>query len=111
MEKQRLENSWQLLNSKVDNDRYISKPLTTNWRSRSNIITFNNALFTTIPAQVDELFAEDPDHVSFREIYSEAVQNDPGEKDGGYVRLEFIDDKEEIKWKDKVLEKLPGVIE
>ncbi len=99
------------LNSMVDNERYISKPLTKNWRSMSNIIKFNNALFTTVPAQVDEVFAGDPDQISFRNIYSEAVQTDSGGKAGGYVRIEFIDDHEEVKWKDKVLEMLPGVVE
>ena len=99
------------LNSKVDNERYLSKPLTKNWRSMSNIINFNNALFTTVPAQLDELFTGDPDHISFRNIYSEAVQTDSGGKDGGYVRIEFIGDQEEVKWKDKVLEMLPGVVE
>jgi ATP-dependent exoDNAse (exonuclease V) beta subunit len=99
------------LNSRVDTERYISKPLTKNWRSMSNIIKFNNALFTTIPAQVDELFEGDPHHISFRNIYSEAVQTDSGGKSGGYVRIEFIADQEEVKWKDKVLEMLPGVVE
>ena len=54
---------WKILGSiltiMVDNDRYISKPLTKNWRSRSNIIRFNNSLFTIIPAQIDEVFAGD----------------------------------------------------
>ena len=99
------------LNSMVDNERFISKPLTTNWRSRSNIIKFNNSLFTIIPAQIDEILAGDPDQISFRKIYSEAVQTDPGKKEGGYVRIEFIENEKELKWQDKVLEKLPGVIE
>ena len=49
--------------------------------------------------------------VSFRKLYSEAVQTDPGEKGGGYVRLEFIENKKELKWQEIVLERLPGVIE
>jgi ATP-dependent helicase/nuclease subunit A len=99
------------LNSKVDNERYLNKPLTKNWRSRSNIITFINSLFTIIPAQVDEVFGGDPNQISFRKIYSEAVQSDPGKKDGGYVRIEFINDDKELKWKDKVLKRLPGLVE
>ena len=99
------------LNSKVDNDRYISKPLTKNWRSLSNIIRFNNSLFTIIPAQVDEVFADDPDQISFRNIYSEAVQSDSGKKKADYVRIEFIENEKELKWQDKVLEMLPGVVE
>ncbi len=44
---------WRILGcslpSMVDNDRYISDSLKTNYRSRSNIIKFNNALFSAIP--------------------------------------------------------------
>jgi ATP-dependent exoDNAse (exonuclease V) beta subunit len=106
---------WQILGSvldkMVDNDRFISVPLTTNWRSRSNIIRFNNTLFTIIPGQVDEILAGDTLPVSFRKLYSEAVQSDPGKSNGGYVRLEFLENEKERKWQEIVLERLPGVIE
>ena len=107
--------AWQILglvlNKLIDNDRFISEPLTTNWRSRSNIIKFNNALFTIIPEQVDETLSGESLPVSFKKLYSEAVQNDPGKNDGGYIRLEFIEDEKERRWKEIVLERLPGVIE
>jgi len=99
------------LNSLVDNDRFISKPLSKNWRSLSNIISFNNSLFTLIPALVDGVFTGDQNQISFRNIYSQAVQTDPGNKKGGYVRIEFIDNDKESEWHDIVLEKLPEVIE
>jgi len=106
---------WQILGSvlakMVDNDRFISVPLTTNWRSCSNIIRFNNTLFSIIPGQVDEALEGDTLPVSFRKLYSEAVQVDPGIKAGGYVRLEFIENGKEQKWQEIVLERLPGVIE
>lgn len=106
---------WQILgsvlDSQIDNDRFISKPLTTNWRSRSNIIRFNNTLFTIIPDQVDQTLADETRPVSFKKLYSEAVQSDPGKKPGGYVRLEFIQNDSEKNWQETVLERLPGVIE
>jgi ATP-dependent helicase/nuclease subunit A len=106
---------WKILGSylasKIDNDRFISKPLTRNWRSLSNIIKFNNSLFTVIPAQADEIFAGDHGQISFRNIYAEAVQSYSPEKTGGYVRMEFIENEDEIKWQDKVLELLPNVVE
>ncbi len=106
---------WKILSSMVDtlvdNDRYISKPLITNWRSRSNIIYFNNTLFSVIPQQVDETLAGESLSESFRSLYSEAIQADPGKNNGGYVRLEFIENSSEEGWKDKVLEKLPEIIE
>jgi ATP-dependent helicase/nuclease subunit A len=101
----------QVLDKQVDNDRFISKSLTTNWRSRSNIISFNNSLFTIIPRQIDEILAEDGLPVSFQKLYSEAVQDDPSKSGGGYVRIEFLENEKEQKWQDRVLEKLPGVIE
>ncbi|HSL86567.1 MAG TPA: 3'-5' exonuclease, partial [Bacteroidales bacterium] len=76
----------------------------------SNIISFNNQLFSAIPELMDREFETGRVPVSFRELYSEAVQKDPGGKNGGYVRLEFIDDSD-IGWKESVLEKLPSVIE
>ncbi len=99
-----------VLSSMVDNDRIIGKPLTTNWRSYSDIIRFNNSIFTIIPEQIDELLSGGSFPVSFRKLYSEAVQKDAGRRKGGYVRLEFIENSREEPWKEVVLGKLPGVI-
>jgi len=104
---------WQILGkvlvNSVDNRRIFAKPLATNWRSRSNIITFNNRLFTLIPEQADRSFSGESD-VSFKKLYSEAIQEDPGKKCGGYVRLEFIKDDEECKSNKTVLDRLPDII-
>ncbi|HUX55729.1 MAG TPA: UvrD-helicase domain-containing protein [Bacteroidales bacterium] len=106
---------WQILNSMldglVDNDRFISEPLTTNWRSRSNIIKFNNKLFTVIPGKIDETLAHESHTESFKNLYSEAVQADPGKNIGGYVRLEFLENSKEKRWQELVLKRLPGIIE
>ncbi len=118
---------WQILadmkDNLVDGKRFLSKPLLTNWRSRSNIIRFNNSLFSVIPAQADESFSEEASSTEFRKLYAEAIQQDKGKRSGGYVRLEFIDDERENGneqeigknnargWKDIVIEKLPSVIE
>jgi ATP-dependent exoDNAse (exonuclease V) beta subunit len=101
----------------VDNKRFISEPLRTNWRSCTNIIRFNNALFSVMPSQLDEEFTDRPDGFSFRRLFEGAIQDDPGKKTGGYIRLEFVpDDSGEEKqvakrWTDKVHEKLPKLIE
>jgi len=106
---------WQILGSvldkMIDNKRIISKPLTTNWRSRANIIKFNNTLFSIIPSQIDESFNGVSLPVSFKKLYSEAVQVDPGKKPGGYIRLDFIENEIDNKWQDVVLTRLPAVIE
>ncbi|MCX6334491.1 MAG: UvrD-helicase domain-containing protein, partial [Bacteroidia bacterium] len=114
-----------LLGRQIPAERLHSVPLNTNWRSKSNIIRFNNTLFSLIPENIDAIFSSDPDPLCFRDIYTEAVQKDPGTDTGGFVKLEFIDNDYEVvinksgketkkpskDWKDKVLGKLPAVIE
>jgi ATP-dependent helicase/nuclease subunit A len=114
-----------LLDVQIPGERLYSVPLNTNWRSKSNIIRFNNTLFKLIPENIDEIFKNDDDPPGFSEIYSGAVQKDPGTESGGYVRLAFIDFDYEIKisksgketkvksrdWEEKVLERIPSVIE
>ncbi|HKK41839.1 MAG TPA: UvrD-helicase domain-containing protein [Bacteroidales bacterium] len=95
----------------VDDKRFMKEPLATNWRSRSNIISFNNQLFTVIPRRVDESLRDMSLPVSFSDLYAEAVQSDPGKRPGGYVKIEFIPDYEDISWQDTVLERLPVMIE
>jgi ATP-dependent helicase/nuclease subunit A len=99
-----------VLESMVDNSRILSEPLTTNWRSRSNIIRFNNKLFTIIPDQIDKSLSDEILPVSFKKLYSEAVQTDPCKNDGGYVRFEFLENNDGQKWQETVLERLPIVI-
>ena len=81
-----------VLEKMVDNQRIFSEPLTTNWRSLSNIIRFNNSLFTIIPDQIDKSLSEDLQPVSFKRLYAEAVQKDPSNNNSGFIRLEFIPD-------------------
>ena len=105
---------WQILRDlkrEVDYIRLKSEPLNTNWRSCSNIISFNNALFSIIPKQIDEELSGTGLTTSFCELYSEAFQVDPVKKDQGYVRIEFIEDTDQLKWQETVLNKIPGVIE
>jgi hypothetical protein len=70
--------------------------------------------------------------MSFRKLYKEAIQHDPGRSAGGYVRLDFIKDDDAVKpeesdnsplneadlknrtatgWRVKVLQSIPVVIE
>ena len=99
------------LQGSVDNKRIFSEPLTTNWRSRSNIIRFNNTLFTIIPDQIDRCLTDEKLPVSFKTLYAEAIQRDPCNNEGGFVRLEFIVNDDELKWKEAVCERIPSVIE
>lgn len=118
-----------LIDNEVDNIRIHGVALTKNFRSRSNIIRFNNSLFSAVPAIVDTIFSDKPEIINFKKLYSGAVQEDSGRAAGGYVRLELVEEPsgDEAgsdtdsgddhgnsfgkKWKDIVLEKLPSVIE
>jgi ATP-dependent helicase/nuclease subunit A len=101
----------------IDNERYINKPLKINWRSCSNIVKFNNALFSIIPSQLDKELSDYTPETSFSELFSEAYQEMPVEKnknkgrDKGYVKIEFLDNTDEGGWEDRGLKKLPGIIE
>ncbi len=106
---------WRILGQElegvIDGERFIKEPLATNWRSRSNIIRFNNELFTIIPRHVDDTLRDLSLPVSFSNLYAEAAQSDPGKKPGGYVKIEFLPSDLEKPWQETALEKLPGLIE
>ena len=95
--------------------------LDTNYRSRPVIIRFNNTLFSLLPAIIDRLFEGNSNPLSFGDIYAEAIQKDPGKESGGYVRIEFVENDNDIdskgggetgrSWKEKVLARIPGVVE
>ena len=99
------------LKKKVDANRFISRSLETNWRSCRNIIRFNNALFSVIPYQIDEEISDHKPDMSFRDLFSGAAQKDPGKKEDGYVRIEFIENSDESGWQEDVLKRLPSIIE
>ncbi len=65
--------------------------LETNYRSFSEIINFNNAFFQNI--------AHEFENVAYKSIYTQTTQQKLNKKQGGYVKLTFIDpelDKEEV---------------
>lgn len=91
---------WSLLNSKVCNqlgeDAIDMHSLDTNWRSRKNIVDFNNAIFHN---SVDILQKNDDNGLDFdllRNIYSDSFQKLPSNRDrkGGKVNVVFFDDEE-----------------
>ncbi|HVN59456.1 MAG TPA: UvrD-helicase domain-containing protein [Bacteroidales bacterium] len=84
--------------------------LDTNWRSRRKIISFNNSLFTVLPAMVDSSGNYAGGKKVLSELYATSSQNYPGGKEGGYVRIEYIGD-EDSGFNSAVLSRLPGLIE
>jgi ATP-dependent exoDNAse (exonuclease V) beta subunit len=98
------------LKNMVDNKRIISQSLATNWRSCNDIIKFNNRLFTIIPDLLDKAFETQNLPVSFKNLYSEAIQKSAGKQKGGYVNFQFIDDTDEHTWEELALQKMPETI-
>jgi len=96
-----------------------------NFRSREELIRFNNTVFQLAPrvlAQTieDELFSssvhrsEAQKEVSrFRDAYADAVQQIPTHQEGsgGMVRIELFEENEQQSFRDQVLSRIPGWIE
>lgn len=94
---------WNLLANQLAADlshQMISeKPLDINWRSKKNIIDFNNTLFWRASADLNEWFDREIADHSFSDLsgiiaaaYDGQRQNYPGKNNqGGYVKMSFID--------------------
>jgi len=65
---------------------YNLKVLTSNFRSREKIISFNNRFFRMITRYLDKSYAS---------IYEDVAQNHANGKGGGYVQLVFFDKNED----------------
>ncbi len=93
---------WQLLASQLNNDFGMFSPetitLEENFRSKPNIISFNNALYSVLPVLAATHTGENT--VKIIELYKDAFQKQPEKQysDQGYVRICFFD-KEEFRGK------------
>ena len=103
--------------------------LDTNWRSRKNVINFNNAIFRGMSTLFASQFKFDlppeaePSLVShitseleiLENAYQDVFQKFPEHKETdekkGYVNLTFIKEQKGVSTKDLILEKLPHTIE
>ncbi|MFY9173570.1 MAG: UvrD-helicase domain-containing protein [Petrimonas mucosa] len=114
---------WELLESRIlqdfQNNTIRNSILDTNWRSDSNIVHFNNALFATAANKLQEKFNSSEElqtnpNRKITEAYQHVRQAVPPGRDreDGYVKITFLDasDKEND-WKSKALEQLPLEIE
>ncbi|MEZ4998859.1 MAG: UvrD-helicase domain-containing protein [Bacteroidales bacterium] len=85
--------------------------LSTNFRSRTNIIRFNNSFFApgSIPSLCDEKLAFNGLRIS--DVYAGSEQQGTPEKDGGFVKLTLYRKSDDEGWKERVLKDLPELIE
>jgi ATP-dependent helicase/nuclease subunit A len=100
-----------IIYQEIGSERLKTEKLDTNYRSRANIVAFNNTVFSVVPGLIDNQYENENENVRFRDLYADAQQKSGGKKEGGYVNFEFLEEVEEEKFKDIVLRKLPGIIE
>ncbi|HET8860641.1 UvrD-helicase domain-containing protein [Marivirga sp.] len=116
---------WRLLLKGLKNDIspafYQEDALSHNFRSKPNVIEFNNTLFTALPTIIKanavnkdkNNFTQDVEYLlqDLPDAYNEVVQQKKKEYPyNGFVELQFFkedetDDGEKISWKEKALEK------
>ena len=121
---------WKLLLSGVKNDiggNFIEdKTLDTNWRSRENIITFNNEIFDIIPQMLQNRYNEKLESITNESVkqqlkeqnydrmlvnaYSNQKQKIPAgiDKKGGSVKIYFF---EKDDYQEQLDEKFPQIID
>lgn len=103
---------WRILNhldERFHPEMFSSKVLNQNWRSAKNVIAFNNSVFSVLPGLIEEGFELDSGILS--SLYSEAVQEDPGIREGGYVRISELRKFDDRHQNELVLDCLPALIE
>lgn len=100
-----------LLHDEIEKERLVVEHLGTNWRSRENIISFNNTVFSLLPEQIDNTTGFDKSIFSLKDLYADTKQNSPGNKNGGYIRIEYVEEQDDKEFKNIVLHKLPQIIE
>ncbi|MCX2742440.1 UvrD-helicase domain-containing protein [Mangrovivirga sp. M17] len=130
--------NWKLMHShlyKVFGDMAKTVTLGNNFRSKKEIIDYNNALFPALSdllannlyAQVSEYTSSEDilnEVRSINSIYQDVTQkwSEKSEKEGGYVQFRFFEgdkdaygnqksEEDELKFEEKVLENLPSLLE
>lgn len=117
---------WNLLNSQIDEDfdkqQLVHETLHTNWRSFSNIVHFNNTIFSNSSSLLQEIFNL-PEFVNEKffqkyrnkitEVYNDVIQEVPATKKDteGHVKIQFVNTEENKDWKQYALEQIPIELE
>ena len=118
---------WKILSEQIENDfeRYNieTENLDSNYRSKKNIVDFNNRFFTHAAEALQEQFnneLKDNENTgvtlsgyenTITKAYEDVMQKLPQGREGGYVRHEFIERGSEIPWQETVKENIPHIIE
>ena len=99
-----------LLQQEVENqigkNRTDIQVLNSNYRSSTSIVNFNNAVFET----ASRILAMETGHPiasdAYRDVNQKIFQNEEG-----FVRVKFLDDQEDLSWKDQAFDQIPAYLE
>ena len=99
-----------LLQQEVENqigkERVEIKELNRNYRSAKHIVNFNNALFKTAAAIVAAATGAELPGSVYHDVKQEISKSEDG-----FVRINFLQDDEEGKWKEQALNQIPHHLE
>ncbi len=91
--------NWQLLSNKIQENtkRFLPETITLgeNYRSKPNIIAFNNSIFSILPELSANIIENENNKNRILTLYKEHYQNTPKKQfnNNGYVKISFIDKK------------------
>jgi len=106
---------WRILHSRVTeafgDEIVTTMPLNVNFRSRANIIAFNNHIFRPqgIPALADSRLVNE--NLSLNSVYTGSEQTGTEKRPGGLVKVTLYPRNGEEPWKDSVLSQIPELLE
>ncbi len=96
------------LNDKIDVFPVEVKTLNINRRSEANIISFNNRIFTAACNYLCDIYYNEQgkECEELKKAYSDVCQASPKKEEKGYVKVCFLEDKDEKPYADCTLEAL-----
>lgn len=99
---------WSILNSlneRINNFPIRTETLKTNRRSESNIIRFNNAIFTAAVNYLNGVYKEQllDDCKPLQSAYADVKQESPKTEQNGYVKVEFLEPDAEYDYTEQTL--------
>lgn len=116
---------WKLLEHQLEKDFHPEEihqeVLDTNWRSKKNIVDFNNAFFSVAAKELDATLEQEHaekgtttnDHVKITAAYKKLYQKTSPKEGAGHVKIEFVsgEKKNKADFQNLILEKLPQTVE
>ena len=107
---------WSILNGLKTNIEAFPvkvKTLTTNRRSAANIIHFNNEVFTAACKVLNDIYKEEQktECEELKEAYSDVCQETDKDPGKGYVKVDFLSDKEDMTYMEDTLHHLGEEVE